>query len=130
VDHQLTLLAGKDIGHSRFDFNLNSNWFGRAGGGFDHDLMPTLSWSHALSGRAENFQIEAELWGETSPNAAQGGSIAHLYAIAYTPKPRLVLDIGGQFGLEGPVPTATFLAGFTYSIVDLYRLAHRRSGQP
>ena len=128
VDHQLSFLAGKDFGQSRFDFNFNANWFGRvSGGGFDRDFMPTLSWAYQLPGRARKFQIEAELFGESSPNAAQGGSISHLYAIAYTPRPRLVLDIGGQFGLMGPVPTATFVAGFTYSIIDLYRMAHRHS---
>ena len=127
VDHQLSFLASKDFGQSRFDFNFNANWFGRAAGGFDHDFMPTLSWSYQLPGRARKFQFEAELFGETSPNAAQGGSVSHLYAIAYTPRPRLVLDIGGQFGLMGPVPTATFVAGFTYSIVDFYRMAHRHS---
>ena len=129
IDHQLTFLASKDFGQSRFDFNFNANWFGRvSGGGFDRDFMPTLSWSYQLPGRARKFQIEAELFGETSPNPAQDGSVSNVYAIAYTVKPRLVLDIGGQFGVMGPVPAATFLAGFTYSIVDLYRVARHHSG--
>jgi len=123
VDHQLSFLASKDFGQSRFDFNFNANWFGREAGGFDHDFMPTLSWSYQLPGRAHKFQIEAELFGETSPNPAQDGSVSNVYAIAYTVKPRLVLDIGGQFGLMGPVSTATFVAGFTYSMFDLYRAA-------
>ena len=42
-------------------------------------------------------------------------------------KPRLVLDAGASFGHMGPVPAATFLAGFTYSIADLYH--HRAASR-
>lgn len=124
IDYQLTLLVSKDLGKSHFDSNLNVNWFGRRDrDGFDHDFLPTLSWTYPLT-QSQKWQLEAELSGETSPAPAQPGSISNLYAVAYTLRPRLVLDSGVSFGLLGNIPRASFIAGFTYSIVDFYRLAH------
>src|SRR5207248_4891976 len=111
VYHQLTGLLSKDLGEHHFDVNLNLNWFGRARGAGDaFDVLPTLSWAHPLGERLKKFQIEAEIWGESSPVPSQSASLSTLYALAYTVKPRLVLDAGATFGLMGPVPTATFLA--------------------
>ena len=128
IDHQLTALASKDFGLSHFDVNLNLNWFGRRGhASYTFDVLPTLSWSHPLGERLKKFDVEAEVWGESSPVASQPASISTLYALAYTVKPRLVLDAGASFGHMGPVPAATFLAGFTYSIADLYH--HRAASR-
>lgn len=128
VDHQLTALASKDFGLSHFDLNLNLNWFGRPGpAGHTFDVLPTLSWSHPLGERLRKFDVEAEVWGESSPVASQPASVSTLYALAYTVRPRLVFDAGATFGHMGPVPAATLLAGFTYSIADLY---HHHTSPP
>jgi len=42
-------------------------------------------------------------------------------------KPGLMLDTGIEFNLMGHfVPGPTAVAGITYSIADLYHLAHRK----
>jgi hypothetical protein len=62
-----------------------------------------------------------EFSGSTRANAATPAVVQNLWAISYTVRPRLVLDSAVQFRITGNVPRAVFLAGFTYSIADLYR---------
>ena len=122
VGHALTLLASKDLPHQfHLDANLNYQLFGRAEGGFDHNWLPDFTLSHPLKGK---WSLSMEFSGNTSADAVAPAVVQHLWAIGYTVKPRLVLDTAVQFGLHGPVPTVTYLAGFTYSIADLYH--HRR----
>ncbi len=118
VDHAFTFLASKDLGKHHFDFNSVVNLLGRPQGGFDHDVLNALAWSHPLGGK---WATTAEFSGVTSPNAFTSESAQFLAAVTYTVRPRLVLDCGMAARITGDIPNATFIAGFTYSIAGLYR---------
>jgi hypothetical protein len=118
VDHAFTFLASKDLGKHHFDFNTVLNLLGRPTGGFDHDVLNALAWSHPLGGK---WGATAEFSGVTSQNAFTPGTAQFLAAATYTVRPRLVLDCGMAARITGDIPAATFIAGFTYSIAGLYR---------
>lgn len=117
VDHALTFLVSKDLGKNHFDFNTVVNLLGRQHGGFDHDVLNALAWSHPLPGR---WGVTAELSGMTAPNAFSSSAAQFLAAATYTARPRLVFDCGMTARITGDIPRATFIAGFTYSIARLY----------
>jgi hypothetical protein len=118
VDHAFTFLASKDLGKHHLDFNTVVNLLGRPHGGFDHDVLNALAWSHPLR---EKWGVTAELSGANSPNAFTSASAQVLASAIYTVRPRLVLDCGIAARITGDIPDATFIAGFTYSIAGLYR---------
>jgi hypothetical protein len=122
VDHVVTLLASKDL-PKRFhvDANLGYALLGRAGDGFDHNWLPTVTLAYALT---HKWQLAMEFSAATRANAATPAVTQNLYAVSYTLRPRLVLDSAVQFRVIGNVPQVAYLGGFTYSIVDLYH--HRR----
>ena len=121
VDHNLTLLASKDLPkHFHVDANLGYTWLGRQRGGFDHMWQPTGTLSYALSNR---WQLAMEFSGATRANAFIPAVTQNLWALSYALRPRLVLDSAVQFRVTGQVPRAVYLGGFTYSIADLY---HRK----
>ena len=120
ADHIVTLLATKDLpARFHFDANLNSQWLGRPGGRFDHNWLPDFTLSRSI---ARKWAIAMEFSGNTRANAAPA-VVQNLWAVSYAVKRRLMLDSAVQFRIAGPVPNVTFLAGFTYSIADLY---HRK----
>jgi hypothetical protein len=122
VDHAFTFLASKDLGKHHFDFNTVLNLRGRPQGGFDHDVLNALAWSHPIRGM---WAATAEFSGATSPNVFTPAAVEFLVATTYTVRPRLVLDCGMAARITGDIPNATFIAGFTYSIAELYR-PHRK----
>jgi hypothetical protein len=125
VDHAFTLLVSKDLGKHHFDFNLVANLLGRPQGGFDRSYLNALAWSHPLRGK---WGVTAELSGFTSPNPFTPGSAQFIASGIYTVRPRLVLDIGMMGRITGNIPDAMFIAGFTYSITNLYH--HRETAAP
>ena len=122
VDHSLTVLASKDLGKHHFDFNTVLNLLGRPRGGFDHDVLNALAWSHPVRGK---WSATAELSGVTAPNAFTSASAQILASAIYVVRPRLVLDCGMSARITGDTPDATFIAGFTYAIGRLYRSQER-----
>lgn len=118
VGHAFTFLTSKDLGKHHFDFNTMLNLVGRPQGGFDHDVLNALAWSHPLSGK---WGATAEFSGATSPNAFTSAAAQFLAAATYTVRPRLVFDCGMVARITGDIPNATFVAGFTYSIAGFYR---------
>ena len=122
VDHIVTLLASKDLPR-RFhvDVNLGYARLGRPGGGFDHNWLPTGTLAYSLTNK---WQLAMEFSGATRANAVTPAITQNLWAVSYTLRPRLVLDTAVQFRVAGWVPRVVYLAGFTYSIADLYH--HRR----
>jgi hypothetical protein len=118
TDHSFALLASKDLGKQHLDFNLIANLLGRQQGGFDRDYLLALAWSSSLRGK---WGATAEIWGQTSPNFVTSGVSQVIVSATYSVKPRLVLDFGIGARITGEVPKAMFIAGFTYSIADLYR---------
>jgi Putative MetA-pathway of phenol degradation len=118
LDHAFTLLASKDLGKQHFDFNLIASLLGRPQGGYDRSYLNALAWSHPIRGK---WGSTAELSGTTSPNPFIPAAAQFLASGTYTPQPRLVLDFGMAGRITGNIPDAMFIAGFTYSIADLYR---------
>jgi hypothetical protein len=118
VDHALTFLASKDLGKYHFDFNSVLIILGQPQGGFEHEVLNALAWSHPLP---RKWGVTAEFSGVTSPNVFTSAAAQFLAAATYTMRPRLVLDCGMAARITGDIPSATFVAGFTYSIAGLYR---------
>jgi hypothetical protein len=128
VDHTITLLVSKDLGKHHFDFNTALNLLGNPHGGFDHDVLNALAWSHPVRG---NWSATAELSGVTSPNAGVAAGTAQFIAAAiYTVRPRLVFDIGMMGRLSGQIPHAMFITGVTYSLADLYHAYQQIDSPP
>ena len=127
IDHAFTFLLSKDLGRHHFDFNTVVNLLGRPQGGFDHDVLNALAWSHPLSGK---WGATAEFSGTSSSNAATPASAQFLVAGTYSMRPRLVFDLGMAARLTGNIPHATFIAGFTYSVADLHRRHSRLRANP
>lgn len=117
VDHAFEFLVSKDLGKHHFDFNTVLNLLGRPHGGFDHDILNALAWSHPVRGK---WGLTAELSGVTSPNAFTSANAQVLASVTYSVRPRLVLDCGMAARITGDIPDATFIAGFTYAIGRLY----------
>lgn len=118
LDQAFTFLVSKDLGKHHFDFNTVVNVLGRPQGGFDHDVLNALAWSHPIRGK---WGATVEFSGVTSPNAFTPASAQFLASAIYTVRPRLVLDCGMAARITGDSPDATFIAGFTYSIAKFYR---------
>jgi Putative MetA-pathway of phenol degradation len=118
TDHTFTLLVSKDLGRHHFDYNLAGSLLGRQLGGFDRSYLNALAWSHPVRG---SWGASGELSGVTSPNSATPASAQFLVSATYTVRPRFVLDCGMAGRLTGAIPHAILVAGFTYSITDLYR---------
>ena len=117
LGHVITLLASKDLpAQFHLDTNLNYQLFGRPGG-YDHNWLPDFTLSRQLTPK---WSLSMEFSGNTRANAATPAVVQNLWAVGYTVKPRLVLDSAVQFRVLGPVPTATYLGGFTFCIADLY----------
>jgi hypothetical protein len=122
VDHIVTLLASKDL-PARFhlDTNLNYQWLGRPGGGFDHNWAPDFTLAYSLS---RKWGVAMEFSGSSRANVVTPATVQNLWAVSYIVKPRLVLDSAVQFRVTGNVPRFVYLGGFTYSIADLYHRRH------
>jgi len=117
TDHSFTFLASKDLGKSHFDFNLVGNLLGTPRGGFQHNLLNALAWSHPIRGK---WGATAELSGVTAAQHGVPGSAQFLTSAIYTLKQRLVFDMGIAGRIEGEIPHAMFVAGVTYSVANLY----------
>lgn len=124
VDHSFTLLVSKDLGKHHFDYNLVASLLGQPGG-FDRSYLNALAWSHPVRGR---WSANAELSGASSPNSAIPANAQFLAAAVYTAKSRLVFDVGMSARITGNIPRATFIAGVTYSVADLYHRPHHFIG--
>jgi hypothetical protein len=118
VDYAFTLLVSKDLGKHHFDFNLIASLLGRPQGGFDRSYLNALAWSRPIRGK---WGVTGELSGNTAPNSIAPGNAQWLLAGTYAARPRLVFDFGMAARITGDTPDAMFIAGFTYSIADLYR---------
>jgi hypothetical protein len=116
-DHSFTFLASKDVGKHHFDFNLIGNLLGMQTGGFHHNFLDALAWSHPIRGK---WGATAEISGVTSTQDGVRRSAQFLTSALYTPKPRLVLDLGIIERIAGQIPHAMFVAGVTYSVASLY----------
>jgi hypothetical protein len=118
VDHELTLLASKDVGGIHFDFNASQFLIGRAAAsGFDKNQQLNLAFSHTVRG---NLLFTGEFYGNTRLNQATPGFASSLWALTYTVTPRLVIDAGFEAGLTSGGPHRHVFAGATYSIANLY----------
>src|SRR5579885_1403978 len=123
--HSVQLLASKDFGQHHFDLNEGVQFLGRpapATGGYDRNYFTSLSWSHPVRGK---WGFTAEAAGFSRTNAAMPATMTLLFAPTYNASSRFVLDAGTYIAAYGNLPRATFFCGLTYSLADLYRMAHR-----
>lgn len=83
-------------------------------------LGQTLSVTHPIFAKARNLTLSGELWHFTqpfvraSPTQPGGNAVGTLWAIAWSPKPNLVLDAGIDHGLTSTSTQWEGVAGFTY----------------
>jgi hypothetical protein len=118
VDHELTLLASKDVGGIHFDFNASQFLIGRAAAsGFDKNQQLNLAFSP--HGSRQSLVHGRILW-EYSAEPGDSRVRSSLWALTYTVTPRLVIDAGFEAGLTSGGPHRHVFAGATYSIANLY----------
>lgn len=123
--HSVQLLASKDFSQHHFDLNEGVQFLGRpapATGGYDRNYFTSLSWSHPVRGK---WGFTAEAAGFSRTNAAMPATMTLLFAPTYNASSRFVLDAGTYIAAYGNLPRATFFCGLTYSLANLYRMAHR-----
>jgi len=106
--HTLTLLASGDVAGFHIDANaffndLTKDNVGRAQYG------QTISISHPI----KKFTVAGELWHFTQP-FIHGNAAGNLWAISYTVRPNLVVDVGFNHGLTSTSTQWIAVAGFTY----------------
>lgn len=124
VDHSLTFLASKDVGHVHFDFNATQFWLGRqVRRGFDRNNQLNLTFAFPLLGP---LQFQGEFYGDTEVNGSTPGFASSLWALTYTVRPRLVIDSGYEATLTAGGPHRHVFVGVTYSIANLYPGSKRR----
>jgi hypothetical protein len=112
------LLLSKDFGKHHFDFNEGVRFLGRPHiGGYDRTYFTAFDYGRPIAGK---FGGTIEISGFSRANTATPASMTILLSLTYTPKSRLVFDIGEYTTVYGNLPRATFFAGATYSIGDLY----------
>jgi len=122
-DHGLGVLVSKDLpAQFHLDANLTRLWLGRpragaARGGFDQAWLPAFTLAHPIRGK---WALAMEFSGVTRAGPT-GPLVQNLWAVTYTPKPRLVIDAAVQYRVIGNVPNVVYVAGFTWAIADLYR---------
>src|SRR5260221_1733017 len=124
VGHSVGILVSKDFGKHHFDFNETAQWLGRPGGsGFDRDYFTALAYSRGLSGK---WGVTAEVAGFSWAHSAGPATMTVMGAATYNVSSRLVLDSGMYVAAYGHLPRATFFAGVTYSVGDLYHHRNRK----
>jgi hypothetical protein len=107
-EHSLLLLISNDFHGFHFDINGMFNeqtekTVRRA------QFGQTISISHPL----KKFTIAGELWHFTQP-LVRGNAVGNLWALSYSVRPNLVVDIGFDHGLTGTSTHWETFAGFTY----------------
>jgi hypothetical protein len=126
IGHSAGLLFSKDLGRHHVDFNESVQWIARPEDqGFDHNYFTAVSYSIAIKEKL-GFSEEIAGFSRTSADAA---TLTVLQALTYSVRPRLVLDAGFYIAAKGVLPRATFFAGVTYSIANLYH-ANRHPRHP
>ncbi|MDD5544095.1 MAG: transporter [Acidobacteriia bacterium] len=126
-DHAVTLLASKDFGKTHVDVNATYFLIGRTPVGFLHDWQMNLSVAHPLRGP---WGLTTEIYGNTRLDSNTPGFVSSLWALTYNVSPRLVLDGGIDVGLSRDAPNKRVFAGFTFSLINLYRFFGSRSNSP
>ena len=120
--HGVDVLVSKDFGKHHFDFNEGVRFLGRPGiGGYDRNYFTAFDYAHPLP---RKWGYAVEIAGFSRANAATPASMVILLAATYNVSSRLILDAGEYTAVYGSFPRATFFAGVTYSIADLYHI-HR-----
>ncbi|MBP1608349.1 MAG: hypothetical protein H6Q04_584 [Acidobacteria bacterium] len=123
LGHSAGLLVSKDFGKHHLDFNESIQFLGRGHAeGFDRNYFTAISYSHPIT---QKLAISEEVAGYSRTNETVGATLTVLQALSYSVSPRLVIDGGCYIAAMGDLPRATFVAGVTYAIGDLYRRLRR-----
>jgi hypothetical protein len=123
-DHQIKLLASKDVRGIHFDLNASVFQVGRPDkSGSDRNEEVNLAFSHPIY---KALLFTGEFYGDTKLGRNSPAYASGLWAFTYAITPRLVIDAGMDHGLTSSSPhNRIIFAGFTYSIAALY--GHMRS---
>lgn len=115
VDHEFTLLAGKDFGKFHFDSNLVGTLAG-ASSGFQNSTLVSLACWRPLSKR---FSLVTESYGGTQAVGSPFASV--LTGAAYSLTPRFVVDGAVESPVIANGPGKRVTLGATYALGNLYR---------
>jgi hypothetical protein len=117
--HSAGLLVSKDFRRNHLDFNENIQWLPRTGeDGYDHNYFTAVAYSRSIRGK---LGFDEEVAGLSRTNETTGAVLTILQAVTYNASPRLVLDAGFYIAATGDLPRATFFAGVTCAVGNLYR---------
>jgi len=120
VDHNLLLVAGKEILGMEWDLTYLVGWIGKESRkDFDDLHLWALSFSRPLFGP---LGISGEIYGSPRLNLETPGFVSTDWALTYAVTPRVVFDAGVDIGLVSAASDVTYFAGVTIALVDLYRL--------
>jgi hypothetical protein len=113
----LLVLASGNLFGLHYDTNLIANEQAADSPNFaNHPVPRRAQWGQTLSmtrNLTEKFAISGEIWRFSQPLTG-GNAIGNLYALAYTPRKTLVLDVGFSKGLTSTSTNWETFAGFTY----------------
>jgi hypothetical protein len=116
IDHSFALLASKDVGKTRFDFNAVRLALGSAGK-MRSGTMAALALSRPIRGR-----LSATVEGYGGREEQQDGAASLLAAVSWRWSDRFLSDVGVERGLAGGVKRTKLTFGFSYAVGNLYRL--------
>jgi len=118
VDHSISFLASKDIGHLHFDFNVIELLAGRtAAPGLDHDTGFALASWLPLTRR---LSVVLEPYGYTALNQSSPAFASAMLGFNYKVQARFYLDCGFDEGISHFAPQKRVYVGVTYAIANLY----------
>jgi hypothetical protein len=113
ADHSIALIASKDFGANRLDFNVIGTFLG-APRAFGHSGILALAYSRPLTKRLTGI---AEFSGSIFPE----GSAIGTWALNYRVGPLLTLDSGMDIGITRGLPRKRLMVGMTYALGRLFR---------
>jgi hypothetical protein len=124
-DHIVAMSAGKDFEGFSFAFETKYILFGKADSEpFSRRQEYSLEASHDL---VRHLSLTGEIYGDTRSSTGEPGIVSSLWALSYSPKPRVIFDSGMDFGVTHGAPSKRFFAGVSYALGDVYKaLRHQR----
>lgn len=119
-DQALSLLFSKDIHPVHFDFNIFPLLAGKpSASGHDFNTGLALSCNIPLT---RKLTMVAEGYGATYLNPSNPSYSSVMGGLTYMVKPRLVLDLGSDWGLTHTAPEQRVYGGITLALANVYSL--------
>lgn len=127
VDHAFVFLAGKHFGRTVFDVNTVYRLVGRDGApGTDANGILIVTVARPIG--HSPVTLIGEVLGESRLNSHHEAFATTLVAVSWKVAPRLVLDVGMEFGFTPHAPDKHLLVGFTYALGNFFSPERRGRG--